>query len=229
MYKDKNSAHLMNEVPETEGGHVSFKQKLICRLAYYLIRAIDLTCRHRYVGEHHLKQAARDHPQGVVAYAFWHEHAVACFMSQKFRRIAPMISLSGDGEIAAFTAQRFGMQPVRGSSSHGGRGACEHYAPLVAKGYAIALTVDGPRGPRHVVKPGIVYLASRYQAAVLPFVAKADRSFTLSSWDRMKIPKPFSLITSTWGEPIAVPAEVEKNELSSYQTLVARRLEQLES
>ena len=209
------------------GDFIPWKVRMFSRLACLFIKAINLTCRHRYESQHQVGLAKARHPHGAVAFAFWHEHAAAGFMSQRYRKIAPMISLSLDGEIAAFVARRLGMHPVRGSSSRQGRMACDNYAALIDEGYTVALTVDGPRGPRHSVKPGIVHIASQYQLTILPFIAKASRHWTLSTWDKMRIPKPFSLIVTIWGEPIQVEGPLDAEKLSHYQSLINERLQQL--
>ena len=204
-----------------------FKYRCFGFLAYVIIKGINLTCRHRFVAHEHVGRTARAHPSGAMAFAFWHEHSVAGFMSQQNRKIAPMVSESPDGEIAAFVARHLGMHPVRGSSTYNGRRACHDYVPLIGKGYTVALTVDGPTGPRHDTKPGIIHLASQHHMAILPFIAKADRYWTLPTWDQMKVPKPFSRIVTMWGEPIPIPDEIDPDDVARYRALVTERLLQL--
>ena len=208
---------------------VPLRFKVFCYLAYLLLKVIQITCRHRYENVQRVRDAARGHPNGATAFAFWHENSAAGFMSQRNRKIAPMISRSPDGEIAAFIASHLGMRPVRGSTAHQGRHACAEYASLVKEGYTIALTVDGPTGPRHASKPGIVHLASQYQVPILPFNAKAKRYWTLRTWDLMKIPKPFTLIVTTWGEPIHVPRDLSAADVDRYQSMIDEALMALET
>ena len=92
----------------------------------------------------------------------------------------------------------------------------------------MAITVDGPIGPRRVVKPGSIYLGSVGQVALLPFAAVASRYWELRTWDRMRVPKPFSRVVVLYGEPMVVPQELSEAEFGGWQEVLAERLIELE-
>ena len=99
---------------------------------------------------------------------------------------------------------RFGYRAVRGSTSRGGAKALVGLRRELAAGRPVAFTVDGPRGPARVVQPGAVWLASVTGHPILPFHIESARHWTLESWDRAQIPRPFSTIAVSIGTPLEV-------------------------
>ena len=139
------------------------------------------------------------------------------------------MSLSFDGDVIAYVAERFGIHSVRGSSSRGGMGAFKQLLTLHKQGYDLGLTVDGPRGPRYEVKAGIIAAASRTGMPVLPFAAVAKREWVLNrSWDHFRVPKPFTTIICVFGEAIIVPKDVDSGRFADYAELTRLALLKLE-
>jgi hypothetical protein len=122
------------------------------------------------------------------------------------QRITVLVSRSRDGEFVSRVLQGFGVHVTRGSSSRGGAQGLLEIARQVRRGYHAAFTPDGPRGPRYEVQPGIVAVAKRTGAVILPVTYNARWKKVLCSWDSFVVPLPFSRVVVVYGEPIAVPA-----------------------
>jgi hypothetical protein len=104
------------------------------------------------------------------------------------------------------------VQPVRGSSSRRGPQALLELTSWLERGYNLAITPDGPRGPRYVVQPGVVALGQITGAPVIPISYRASRKFTLRSWDQFQIPLPFSRCEIILGKPICFPRDASDAE-----------------
>ena len=141
--------------------------------------------------------------------AFWHD-AIALMPLVPARlgwpgRVNVMLSWHRDAEIAARAMARFGVAAVRGSSTRGWLGGLRGLLEARARGEDIAIVPDGPRGPRHQAKDGVVQLARSTGLPVFAFGVAARRARRLSSWDRMQIPWPFARVAIVVSEPLALP------------------------
>src|SRR5215216_1190161 len=195
----------------------SLKQRLAVRAAGLvfplLIRAIGATLRFNVEGQEHWDEAARD--GRLPIYTFWHDRIFAGTYFFRGRRIVIMTSRSFDGEYIARFIQRLGYGAVRGSSTRGGVGALVELARLVRKGCPAGFSTDGPRGPRHVAKMGAVLLAKKTGQAVLPFGVNAERFWSLPSWDRMQIPRPFSRVEVRFAPPVRIAPDADDAALAA--------------
>ncbi len=174
--------------------------------------------------EFHLPQNL---PKEPFIVAFWHgELLMQPFLYKKIRNshpIAVMISEHFDGELIAKTIKSFGFTTIRGSSRRGGAKVLIAAVKKLRQGYDIAITPDGPKGPRLSVASGIVALSQKTGAKIVPFSYKASAFWQLQSWDRFIIPKPFSTIVFRVGEPFDVAGldeeaakEFVKNQMLQY-------------
>lgn len=120
-------------------------------------------------------------------------------------RVHIMISRSRDGRFIAAVVRRFGIDVAPGSSSRGGIAAMRDLVALLASGSHVGITPDGPRGPRRQAAPGVAQLAALSGAAILPTAAQVSRRWTLRSWDRMVVPKPYGRGIVVCGPTIRVP------------------------
>lgn len=149
-----------------------------------------------------------EHPQafwdrgGQVILSFWHDQLLlmACGYHGPGAKI--LISASKDGELIARTMAYFGQDAVRGSSSRGGRAAFRHLLGLAKEPFDLVITPDGPRGPRHEVKEGVVQLARLSGRPVVPMAFAASRGHRFRSWDRFLLPYPFGRGVYSFGEPM---------------------------
>ena len=142
-------------------------------------------------------------------FAFWHSQLFIMPYIYRFKfkkkSISVLISLSRDGEYISRTVEKFGFQPVRGSTSRGAESAIHLLIRQIQKGQDAAITPDGPRGPRYQVQPGIIRLAELTGRPIIPVGYKTARKTILKTWDRFIIPHPFSLTKFIAGRPILVP------------------------
>lgn len=143
-------------------------------------------------------------------WAMWHNRVL--LFPYVIRRFVPetwgssLISASRDGGLLADFVKRFGYDAARGSSSRRGAGAILELANVLEKGGAVAITPDGPRGPRYVLGGGIIMLAQQSGAPVFPMNFEYSNCWRLKSWDRFIIPKPFSTVRIKVGQPHQVHA-----------------------
>ena len=205
------------------------KQRLAVRAAAFLfpllIRAVGRTLRFRVEGKQHWDEAARG--GRLPVHTFWHDRIFAGTYFFRGRRIVIMTSQSFDGEYIARFIQRLGYGAVRGSSTRGGVGALVELTRLVRLGCPAGFSIDGPRGPRHVAKMGAVLLAKKTGQAVLPFGVNAERFWSLKSWDRMQIPKPFSRVRVRFAPPVYVAADADEAALDAKRDELQRALERV--
>jgi len=142
--------------------------------------------------------------------AFWHDRVVMLPAAYRGRKLCILNSQHRDGEIATRALARWGIRSVRGSATRGGAAGFLQLVTAYREGCDLAIVPDGPRGPRHVVKPGIVHLARATGAPIVPVTYAARRKRQLRSWDRLIIPLPFTRVVYVAGEPITVPRDADE-------------------
>lgn len=142
----------------------------------------------------------------AVLLACWHGRMLYFPPLYYRQRFTILVSHSKDGEFVSRVLQCFGAHVTRGSSSRGGAKALREIVRKVRSGYHAALTPDGPRGPRYHVQPGIVAVAQKTGAAIVPVTYSARWKKVFRSWDAFLMPLPFSRIVVIYGQPIYVPA-----------------------
>lgn len=145
----------------------------------------------------------------------WHGRLLPLAYLLRGRGIVAMVSRSSDGEYITRVVERWGYLVSRGSSSHGGREALRELLQHARAGRTIALTPDGPRGPRQKMKPGALIAAQRTGLPILPMAAGADRGWWFESWDRFLVPKPFSRVRVACGEPVTIPRDRTPEEVAA--------------
>ena len=165
-----------------------------------------------------------------VVICLWHDELFALMHVRRTLRIVTLVSRSRDGEYLARLLQSLGLLTARGSSSRGGASALLQAARLMReKKYNGCLTVDGPRGPRHVVKDGAVFLAANTPAPIVPVRLFMEKAKVFRSWDRFQLPLPFSRVRIVFGDPYTVGAtELAPEELERERRELQNRLESLE-
>ncbi len=202
---------------------------LIAQLGARLLRLILSTCRVEVVENPELGRQLFAGDIRVIG-ATWHRAAI--FFLYYFGPLKPaiMISRSKDGELLARYLRVMGGQPVRGSSSKGGREALNEMAQMLTSGQATnaATVADGPRGPRYVAKAGMILLAARTGLPLLPLMCSADRAWVFGrSWDRTMIPKPFSRVKVAYGPLMRFPAGIAGQELEQARLALEQEINRL--
>ena len=183
---------------------------IIPRLAALLIRIIGVTLRFEVIAEEGVTPATPP-PKGI--FCFWHQCTFLC--SYYFRKypVIIIISRSFDGELITRTLARFGFQAARGSSSRGGRDALMQLKQALSRGLAAIFTADGPRGPIYKSKMGPIKLGQMTGEPIGTFYLLPERTWTINSWDRFFIPKPFSRVIVSWAQPVLVPSTATEEQL----------------
>src|SRR4051812_49214097 len=133
-----------------------------------------------------------------------------CPQSNRKPRLAAIVSASKDGGIVARILERFNVQPVRGSSSRRGPQALLELTTWAERGCDLAITPDGPRGPRYVVQPGVISIAQLTGLPIVPVSYSFKWKVALKSWDQFQIPLPFSRGLIKLGAPLEVPREASE-------------------
>jgi lysophospholipid acyltransferase (LPLAT)-like uncharacterized protein len=172
-------------------------------LVALLLRALNATLRYEEICE---EGGYADQLGHASVWCFWHRCLLpaACFFRGR-PRTTLLISASFDGELISRTIERMGYKTVRGSSSRAGAGGLRALARAVGNGETAVIPGDGPRGPRYVLKPGIIRLAQLTGLPVNSFYLLPQRAWVMRSWDALLVPKPFSRVVMVWGRPVAPP------------------------
>jgi lysophospholipid acyltransferase (LPLAT)-like uncharacterized protein len=138
-----------------------------------------------------------------------------------------LTSRSFDGEYIARIIQRFGYEAVRGSSSRGGAEGLLELQRVIEQGRSAVFTIDGPRGPVYVAKRGATALSRMTGVRVVPFYVAVEKHWTLRSWDRMIVPKPFSRAHARAAAPILVPQNADEETFNRCHAEVQAALERV--
>lgn len=164
--------------------------------------------------------------RGHKIYVFWHENILIPLYTRGHCNLAMLLSRHRDADILLEVARHLGFDYVRGSTFGGGGTALRELARK-AERMNLAITPDGPRGPRRVLAQGPVYLASTLG---LPLVAMGfgyDRPWRLNSWDRFAVPRPCSRARAVVGPAMTIPAQLDRGGVEHYRLQVERVLNRL--
>ncbi len=192
--------------PATGPHRFTFRQRIILRIiiwaGYWVIRLIGPTLRVSISREEGAQETLEQRPLIV---SFWHSCMIPATYICRNLGVRVMSSNSYDGEYMGRIIRKFGFVAVKGSSSRNAVRALLGLRRALEAGWTVAFTLDGPRGPRHKVKPGPVALARSSGVPLTMFHAAVDKAWVLNSWDRMMIPMPFSRVLLRFGKLIHVP------------------------
>ena len=201
------------------------KTRIISLLGYLVILGVGKTLRWRVKGWNRLESVYRAGKKPIMV--FWHGRI---FMASYYFRncgIVVMTSRHRDGDYIAEVIRLLGYETARGSSSRGSLSATREALEAVRNGKAIGFAIDGPRGPRYLVKRGPTYLAWKSGHPILPFNISVKRKWKLKSWDHFQIPMPFSRACVEIGEPIYINTDIPKERLDEYDDLVQAALDSI--
>jgi hypothetical protein len=194
----------VNDTPDWQRSRLKRLQAAaIAAVGAPLLGLLGLTLRLRMEGREHFDAVTASGRPYIVG--FWHGRILPLMLLFRDRGIIVITSENFDGEWIARIIARFGYGTARGSSSRNARAATLQMVRDIRSGRPTAFTLDGPRGPARVAKPGAIWLAGATGAPLLPCHAEAERHWELRSWDRTQIPKPFSRVHLVVGRPIEVP------------------------
>src|ERR1700728_3927619 len=183
-------------------------------LGYSIIRLIGPTLRVAVAYEAGAQTTLDQRP--LIA-SFWHSCMIPATYIFRKMGIRVMSSNSYDGEYMGRIIHKFGFVAVKGSSSRNAVRALLGLRRALQEGWALAFSLDGPRGPRYKVKPGPVALARSSAVPLTMFHIAVERAWVLNTWDRLIIPKPFSRVLMRFGRLIPVPTTASDEDLDRYQ------------
>jgi lysophospholipid acyltransferase (LPLAT)-like uncharacterized protein len=207
-------------------------QQLAAFLIWFFVSAVSLTIRYRIHDPHGFLQR-KDLKQSI--YCFWHNRLALCvkiyFKFSRAHHVAPgvagLVSASKDGALLSAIFHRFGIQPVRGSSSRRGAQALVEMNTWAERGYDLAITPDGPRGPKYVLADGAITLAQITGLPLVPVSQFFNWKFCLNSWDKFQIPFPFSRCDVTIGKVFFIPRELSAEQREKFRSEVEAELNSL--
>ena len=194
------------------------RERLLALTGAAILRALFATLRLRFEDKAGILSEQSPKPSLLC---FWHNRILGITFA--FHRLYPknrlgvtvLTSPSRDGEILAQLVAAFGMGSVRGSSSRRGSRALLELVRLVRIGRDIAITPDGPRGPKYSLGPGVILLAQNTGARIIPMHARFSRCLRMKTWDGFIIPLPFSKVTVTIAEPLEIPENLSNEEFET--------------
>lgn len=161
-------------------------------------------------------------------FALWHGRLLPCSFYHRGEELATLISQHRDGDyIAGVVESWWGFRAIRGSSTRGGTAALRGIVRTLKAGTALAITPDGPQGPRQRMKPGPVLAAQMAGVPIIPVSAGGGRAWWIGGWDRFMIPKPFTRLRLIYGEPLWVPRDADEAGIQRISANLEARLNQL--
>ena len=173
----------------------------------------------------HLVQETKER-YGSFICAFWHNRIIPMLWAHRNSGVVCLVSPSKDGEIIARILHRFGYKTVRGSSFKKPIAGSKALVRALRKGNIVAVIPDGPRGPLYSVNPGVLHLSLITKAPILPATAVITSYWEVNSWDRFRIPKPFSKMIVGYANPIFIN---DKSEIKQAEERLKVSLKELES
>ncbi|MFO7959144.1 MAG: DUF374 domain-containing protein [Candidatus Brocadiia bacterium] len=176
--------------------------RLVGALGAGLVRCLQATWRARLIDPRNVREKSEKEHIATIA-AFWHRHLLTMLAYHRGYHVCVPVSEHRDGEYVAHVMDRVGLESVRGSTTHGGIGLLKGLLEKLEEGWSVAVTPDGPRGPRYSVQPGVALLARRSGLPVHPVGIAARPSWEFSSWDRFVLPRPGARIAIVFGEPVS--------------------------
>ncbi len=210
------------------------KRKFKYFLYRYLVPFVGLIIVKMFAFTHRMRIVNPENERDILdagqtlIFVSWHQRffpGITFFAKRK--PIAIMISQSRDGEYMAHIVKTLGWEPVRGSSTRGGREALNKLKELALSGYNIGHIVDGPKGPFGVVKPGLLRIAQVTGLPIVPTITSAQKKWALGSWDKFIIPKLFSRVIIRFGKPIHVSDDLSEAEFEQKRLMLEHRLQEL--
>lgn len=199
---------------------------LVPALAYWLIRIIWATLRVTRVNDGGYRRLSNEGSQ--VLLAFWHGRLIlAPYAYLGKTGFTVLVSEHRDGELVARWARRFGIRSVRGSTTKGWFGGLKGLLQTARSGGDIAITPDGPKGPRGKAQMGVVQLARTTGLPVVPMTFGASRAKRFRSWDAFTLPYPFARCVFVYGEPVRVGKDADESAMEAARVRIERELNRI--
>ena len=191
-----------------------------------LVASLFVTTRVRRVGTDHYERFRRE--RTPVVFVFWHGQLLPLVHVHRHEGIVVLISEHDDGEYITRVIRRNGFGAVRGSSTRGGTKGLKGLVRAARRGHDLALTPDGPKGPRGVLKPGALAVAQMTGLPIVPLSVGASAGWRFRSWDGFLVPRPFSTITIEYLPPRFVPREADRADIEAMADSIGDEMNEAE-
>ncbi len=227
---DVSAAHSLEKTPSPASTEPAFNlwQRVqlwvITWFGFLVIRLIGPTLRFSVSFEDGAPASLEARP---LVLAFWHSCIFAAVYAWRGLQIRVMSSDSFDGEYTGRIIRKFGFVKVRGSSSRGAVRALLGMRREVEQGWTVAFTIDGPRGPRFVAKPGPVVVARATGAPMVAFHIALENPWVLKTWDKSMVPRPFSRALLRVSRKIFVPSEAREDDRQRFHAELQEALDRV--
>lgn len=162
-------------------------------------------------------------------FALWHAHQCVLYGNKDKSHLHVLISRSNDGEIISQAVNFMGINTVRGSKGRKGVSSTIQLLEKLENGDSIAITVDGPKGPKMVVKDGIINIAKLSQVPIIPVLWYSDypNFFKFNTWDEFRFPILFCKTIALYGNPIYIPSDIDKIDVEKYRVLLEQKMQDI--
>lgn len=194
-------------------------------LGTWLVDRLCRSLRFEVAGDAALQAERECH--GTVIGCSWHARMIGVLYQHRYQDACAIVSQHRDGELIARVLQRLGWTCVRGSTTRGGMRALAQLIRVVRQGRDIGFTPDGPRGPRYVAQVGAVYVAQKTGCPIIPVGFATRWYWEFNSWDRFRLPKPFSRAALHYGQAIHVPRDLEEADVETWRQRVEDGIRQV--
>ncbi len=191
-------------------------------LGWAFITLLGSSYRYRFEGAEHLRKLEQEGKPCLLA--IWHGRFFVFVYLFRFRGFVALVSQHLDGEMIAQTLHRLRFKTVRGSSTRGGKEAFHNMVEALRRGESGVVIPDGPRGPRHKLKPGVIYMALKTGVPILPLTYSARPAVRFKSWDHFMLPLPFAKVVVKIGRPFYVPADADDRKLVGLKNQLERTM-----
>jgi lysophospholipid acyltransferase (LPLAT)-like uncharacterized protein len=199
---------------------------LIAAAVYTVIRLLGPTLRYEVIGWQHAERVYASKKQ--IIWAFWHRVIIPIVWWYRDHGVVIMNTTAFDGQWTRKVIEWLGFGTAQGSSSRGGLRGLAVMAKRLGQRVDCGFTIDGPRGPRYVAKPGPVILARKSGCPVMVFHIGVDRGITFEkTWDHFLLPKPFARAVILFAPPIYVPPDANPEALEAKHAEMQRELERV--
>jgi len=198
---------------------------LVPRVVWALLSIVGRTWHFEVIAEAGVVPVVEGQKAGPQIYCFWHQCVLPCAFYFRGSGAVILISRSFDGELITRILRLFGFDAVRGSSSRGAREGLLGLAQVIESGRTAIFTADGPRGPIYQTKMGPIKLAQMTGAPIGAFHLEPHKAWTIGSWDRFLVPRPFSRICVSWAQWTRVPGDLPADRFEPMRTELSATIE----
>lgn len=209
--------------------------QLLQYIVWLIVKALVSTYKHEVTNLEFREKARSMNPMRSFIFAVWHGQVLSAMSYHAWTEpYLILASRSKDGDYAAYVASKMNFVPVRGSSrkknkDKGGKEALFEFIAKLKKGVSAGLTIDGPKGPNQVAKAGVIVMSQQSGAAILPAICLPKSYWQFNSWDKFKIPKPFTTIRVIYGEPMVIPSDATPEQIDGYRLQLTEDMKKLEA